>query len=109
MKFPIVGIHGNHDYPMKTLRDSAYEMLSITKSISYIGRVHEITKPVFKPTIFLRDQLALVVYGIGYIKDLTLLRILEAKEYVIEPIPEEVLRRYTCFKILLFHQNRFKV
>lgn len=94
---------------MKTLKDSAYEMLSITKCVTYIGRVHELTNPVFKPTIFLRDGLALVVYGIGYIKDITLLRILDSRQYTFEPVPEEISRKYRCFKVLLFHQNRYKV
>jgi hypothetical protein len=94
---------------MKTLKDSAYEMLSITKCITYIGRVHELMNPVFKPSIFLRDGLALVVYGIGYIKDLTLLRILDSGNYTFEPVPDEISKKYKLFKVLLFHQNRYKV
>jgi DNA repair exonuclease SbcCD nuclease subunit len=109
VKLPIVGIHGNHDYPMKTLKDSAYEMLSITKCVTYIGRVHELKNPVFKPTIFVRDGVALVVYGIGYIKDLTLLRILGSRQYTFEPVPDEIINKYQIFKVLLFHQNRYKV
>lgn len=110
VKLPIVGIHGNHDYPMKTnLQNSAYDMLSITKCVSYIGRVHELSHPVFHPTIFLRDRVALVIYGIGHIKDTSLITILDERRYTIEPVPPEIEKNYKCVKILLFHQNRFKV
>lgn len=110
MRLPIVGIHGNHDYPMKTnLQNSAYDMLSITKCVSYIGRVHELSHPVFRPTIFLREKVALVVYGIGHIKDTTLIRILEERRYTVEPVPPEISQKYKCVRVLLFHQNRFKV
>ena len=78
---------------MKThLQNSAYDMLSITKCVSYIGRVHELNHPVFKPTIFLRDQIAFVVYGIGHIKDNTLMTILQERRYTIEPVPVEVVK-----------------
>lgn len=110
VKLPIVGIHGNHDYPMKTnLKNSAYDMLSITKCVTYIGRVHELSDPVFKPTIFLREKIALIIYGIGHIKDTTLISILEQKKYTIEEVPSEITSKYKCVKILLFHQNRYKV
>lgn len=110
VKLPVVGIHGNHDYPMQaSLTHSAYDMLSITKCVSYIGRVHELSAPVFTPSIFLRGGVAVAVYGVGHIKDVIMMKILEEKRYTFEPIPPEISKKYKCLKILLFHQNRFKV
>jgi hypothetical protein len=84
-------------------------MLSITKCVTYIGRVHELSNPVFSPTIFLRDQIALVIYGVGHIKDTILIKIFEEKRYKFEEVPAEITSNYKCMKVLLFHQNRYKV
>lgn len=110
VKLPIVGIHGNHDYPMHISRDSAYEMLSITKNISYIGKCPDITKLVLTPVVFKHKELplAVAIYGIGYIKDIQLTTLLEQKRYTIDQVPEEISKHYNVFSILLFHQNRFK-
>jgi double-strand break repair protein MRE11 len=108
VKLPIVGIHGNHDYPMQLSKDSAYEMLSITKNISYIGKFPDLTKIVMRPTIFYKENIAIAVYGVGYIKDAILIPILTEGKYEVEPVPEEVNKQFLVFRILLFHQNRHK-
>ena len=109
IKLPIIGIHGNHDYPMRMSRDSAYEMLSITKNINYIGKTDDQGNLLLKPTIFYKDSVAVAVYGIGYIKDIILSTILKAKKYTVIPVPDEITSRYNVMRILLFHQNRCKM
>lgn len=93
---------------MQASKDSAYEMLSITKNINYIGKIDNQGNLVMKPTILIKEGLLVAVYGIGYIKDTILISMLTQGMYTIEPIPEDLRRKYSVFKILLFHQNRFK-
>jgi DNA repair exonuclease SbcCD nuclease subunit len=109
IKLPIIGIHGNHDYPMRMSRDSAYEMLSITKNINYIGKTDDQGSLVLKPTIFYKKSVAVAVYGIGYIKDIILSSILKSKKYQVVPVPDEINSKYKVMRILLFHQNRCKL
>src|SRR3990167_1798020 len=109
VKLPIIGIHGNHDYPMRMSRDSAYEMLSITKNINYIGKTDDQGNLVLKPTIFYKKSVAVAVYGIGYIKDIILATILKSKKYTVVPVPDQILSTHKVMKILLFHQNRCKI
>lgn len=111
VKLPIIGIHGNHDYPMQMSRDSAYEMLSITKNITYIGKTDQLGRLRLKPVVLVStvSNVVLAVYGIGYVKDSLLIPILEKKNYDIELIPEHLRTSHKCIRVLLFHQNRFKV
>lgn len=111
VKLPIIGIHGNHDYPMQLSRDSAYEMLSITKNISYIGKSEHLGRLRLRPVVLVSSLARVVVgiYGIGYIKDSLLIPILEKGLYDLEEIPNHVVRSRKCLKVLLLHQNRFKV
>lgn len=111
VKLPIIGIHGNHDYPMQISRDSAYEMLSITKNITYIGKADQLGRLRLKPVVLVSSvsNVVLAVYGIGYIKDSLLIPILEKKNYDIELVPEHLRTSHKCVRVLLFHQNRFKV
>ncbi len=111
VKLPIIGIHGNHDYPMQISRDSAYEMLSITKNITYIGKADHLGRLRLKPVVLVStvSNMVLAVYGIGYVKDSLLIPILEKKNYDIELIPEQLRSTHKCIRVLLFHQNRYKV
>lgn len=108
VQFPIISIHGNHDYPVQLSKDSPMEMLSITKILSYIGKVQNFSDIVFRPTIFLKGKVAVCIYGIGHIKDSILVEIFKTGKYRFEPVPEEVWKHYNCIKILLMHQNRDK-
>jgi double-strand break repair protein MRE11 len=84
------------------------EMLSITKILSYIGKVQNFSDIVFRPTIFLKGKVAVCIYGIGHIKDSILVEIFRTGKYRFESVPEEVWNNYKCIKILLMHQNRDK-
>ena len=94
---------------MELSRDSAYEMLSITRNINYIGKLLQENTVVFKPYLFMRDGVCLALYGLGYMKETILMPILKSGNYTIEPIPQDVYSSHKVLKVLLFHQNRHKV
>ena len=115
ISLPIFTIHGNHDYPSNDFgKISVCDLLHASNYMNYFGKnlgfFMEQGNPhknlVLKPLIFSKkgsEGKFLAIYGLGYIKDFKLHKMMmDGQVNFVEP-PEPTLT--TC--IFILHQNRY--
>ena len=101
ISMPIFSIHGNHDDPSFGAIGSM-DLLSTSGLINYFGKWTNLTKVVVPPLILKKGSTHVAIYGLSYINDQRLSRLLrDSKVDMLRPteIPD-------CFNILVLHQNR---
>lgn len=94
---PIFTIHGNHDYPSNDFgKISVCDLLHASNYVNYFGKnltlLNQANKQiVIKPLIFQKNKLAtrLAIYGVGYIKDHKLHKLLQDKALIFEKPEKE--------------------
>lgn len=111
---PIFTIHGNHDYPSNDFgKISVCDLLHASSYVNYFGKFSHFAVPssktvTVKPLIFRKkgaeDGGMLAIYGLGYVKDFKLHKMLIDKLVCFEEPPQP--ENTTC--ILIIHQNRYK-
>lgn len=84
IELPVFTIHGNHDYPSNDFgKISVCDLLHASNYVNYFGKQINLSqegtkKIVVKPLVFQKSGLSthLAIYGLGYIKDLKLHKML---------------------------------
>lgn len=92
ISLPIFTIHGNHDYPSNDFgKISVCDLLHASNYVNYFGKHLNLTdkgqkKIVVKPIIFQKNKLStrLAIYGLGFIKDAKLHRMLQENLVIFE-------------------------
>ncbi|XP_076672396.1 double strand break repair nuclease mre11 [Andrena cerasifolii] len=101
ISMPVFSIHGNHDDPSFGATGSM-DLLSTSGLINYFGKWMDLTKVVIPPLILKKGSTHIAIYGLSYINNQRLSRLLrDDKVDFLRPteIPD-------CFNILVLHQNR---
>ncbi|XP_031773373.1 double-strand break repair protein MRE11 [Apis florea] len=103
ISMPIFSIHGNHDDPSFGAIGSM-DLLSVSGLINYFGKWTDLTKINIPPLIIKKGETHIALYGLSYINDQRLSRLL--RDFKIDMLrPTEIT---DCFNILVLHQNRVK-
>lgn len=96
----IHAIHGNHDDPSGFNSVSPMDILHSTGTVNYFGKALNMNKIEVEPLIINQNNVRIAVYGLGYIKDRRLYRMLMDDKVVFK---KDVLAN---IHILMVHQNR---
>lgn len=103
ISMPIFSIHGNHDDPSFGAIGSM-DLLSVSGLINYFGKWTDLTKINIPPLIIKKGETHIALYGLSYINDQRLSRLL--RDFKIDMLrPTEIT---DCFNIFVLHQNRAK-
>ncbi|XP_031366460.1 double-strand break repair protein MRE11 [Apis dorsata] len=103
ISMPIFSIHGNHDDPSFGAIGSM-DLLSVSGLINYFGKWTDLTKINIPPLIIKKGETHIALYGLSYINDQRLSRLL--RDFKIDMLrPTEIT---DCFNIFVLHQNRVK-
>ena len=101
ISMPVFSIHGNHDDPSFGAIGSM-DLLSTSGLVNYFGKWTNLTKVVIPPLILKKGSTHIAIYGLSYINDQRLSRLLrDSKVDLLRPTEIE-----NCFNILVLHQNR---
>ncbi|XP_052860767.1 double-strand break repair protein MRE11 [Anopheles cruzii] len=98
---PVYSIHGNHDDATGFGHISAMELLSTNGYVNYFGKWNDLNKIVINPILLRKGETKLALYGLNYIADARLCRLLEERKVFFQK-PEE----QGWFHVLVLHQNR---
>ncbi|XP_054002980.1 double-strand break repair protein MRE11 isoform X1 [Hylaeus anthracinus] len=101
VSMPVFSIHGNHDDPSFGAVGSM-DLLSVSGLVNYFGKCTDLTRVTIPPLIMKKGESHLALYGLSYINDERLSRLV--RDYKVDMLrPTEVPE---CFNILVLHQNR---
>ncbi|CAD8177206.1 unnamed protein product [Paramecium octaurelia] len=104
VQLPIFIINGNHD-DIVTERNESVSILDIlheSKYLNYIGKITDQSFVSIKPIVLVKNNQKIALYGLGYMKDYQLHKIINDGKLVLESLDEN------NFNILIIHQNRYK-
>lgn len=103
--FPIFMIHGNHDDPAGTGRQSALNVLSSSRLINYFGRADNVDEINLFPVLLVKGETKVALYGLGHIRDERLHRSFTQKKVKwVRPKGQ----KKEWFNMFCIHQNRTK-
>eukprot|EP00667_Euglena_gracilis_P008073 EG_transcript_8155 len=100
---PVFCIHGNHDDPTGPQQLSAIDLLSTSGLVNYFGKATDFSRVEVGPVLLQKGQTKLALYGLGYIPDERLNRLLNDRK-VRFLRPAEAPTEW--FNLLCLHQNR---
>ncbi|XP_043517883.1 double-strand break repair protein MRE11 isoform X1 [Frieseomelitta varia] len=101
ISMPVFSIHGNHDDPSFGAVGSM-DLLSVSGLINYFGKWTDLTKITVPPITIKKGETHLALYGLSYINDQRLSRLL--RDFKLDMSrPQEIP---DCFNIFVIHQNR---
>lgn len=104
VEIPVFSIHGNHDDPSGAGQIGSLDLLSVTGLVNYFGKWTNLSEVKVLPLLFKKGCTHLALYGLSYIKDQRLSRLLrDGKVDMLRPNEIE-----ECFNIFVLHQNRAK-
>ncbi|CAD8186647.1 unnamed protein product [Paramecium pentaurelia] len=104
IQLPIFIINGNHD-DIVTERNESVSILDIlheSKYLNYIGKITDQSYVCIKPIVLVKNNQKIALYGLGYMKDYQLHKIINDGKLVLESLNEN------NFNILIIHQNKYK-
>ena len=96
---PILSIHGNHDDPSGLNLVSPMDVLHSTELVHYFGKIKNMNDIVVEPILIEKGDIKVAVYGIGYIKDSRMYKMLQENKIKFKRVDG-------YFSILMVHQNR---
>ncbi|XP_017796134.1 PREDICTED: double-strand break repair protein MRE11 [Habropoda laboriosa] len=103
VSMPVFSIHGNHDDPSFGAIGSM-DLLSVSGLINYFGKWTNLCQVTIPPLIIKKGETHIALYGLSYISDQRLARLL--RDYKVNMLcPKEIP---DCFNICVLHQNRAK-
>ena len=97
IELPIFTIHGNHDYPSNDFgKISVCDLLHASNYVNYFGKHLNLSRQgekqiVVQPLVFQKNGLStrLAIYGLGYIKDVKLHKMMQDKAVLFEKPEKE--------------------
>uniref|UniRef100_A0A182K4C4 Double-strand break repair protein n=1 Tax=Anopheles christyi TaxID=43041 RepID=A0A182K4C4_9DIPT len=98
---PVFSIHGNHDDSGGAGRVSSMNLLSTNGYVNYFGKWTDLSKIDIRPILLRKGETKLALYGLSYMSDARLCRLLDDAKVFIEK-PDEP----GFFSIMVLHQNR---
>ncbi|XP_051169913.1 double-strand break repair protein MRE11 [Leptopilina boulardi] len=101
ISIPVFSIHGNHDDPSSGATGSL-DLLSETGLVNYFGKWTNLEKVEIAPLILKKGQTYISLYGLSYINDKRLARLMRDGNFKMlraTEIPES-------FNMFVLHQNR---
>ncbi|XP_046736595.1 double-strand break repair protein MRE11 isoform X2 [Diprion similis] len=104
VEIPVFSIHGNHDDPSGPGQIGSLDLLSVTGLVNYFGKWTNLNEIQLAPLLFRKGCTNLALYGLSYIKDQRLSRLMrDGKVHTLRT--KEI---NDCFNIFVLHQNRAK-
>ncbi|CAD8183420.1 unnamed protein product [Paramecium octaurelia] len=104
VQLPIFIINGNHD-DIVTERNESVSILDIlheSKYLNYIGKITDQSNVCIKPIVLVKNNQKIALYGLGYMKDYQLHKIINDGKLVLDSLDQN------NFNILIIHQNKYK-
>uniref|UniRef100_A0A182YS68 Double-strand break repair protein n=1 Tax=Anopheles stephensi TaxID=30069 RepID=A0A182YS68_ANOST len=98
---PVFSIHGNHDDSGGAGKVSSMNLLSTNGYVNYFGKWTDLSKIDIRPILLRKGETKLALYGLSYMSDARLCRLLDDAKVFIEK-PDEP----GFFSIMVLHQNR---
>ncbi|XP_046627538.1 double-strand break repair protein MRE11 isoform X1 [Neodiprion virginianus] len=104
VEIPVFSIHGNHDDPSGPGQIGSLDLLSVTGLVNYFGKWTNLNEVQLAPLLFRKGCTNLALYGLSYIKDQRLSRLMrDGKVHTLRTNEID-----DCFNIFVLHQNRAK-
>uniref|UniRef100_A0A182PIW7 Double-strand break repair protein n=1 Tax=Anopheles epiroticus TaxID=199890 RepID=A0A182PIW7_9DIPT len=98
---PVFSIHGNHDDSGGAGLVSSMNLLSTNGYVNYFGKWTDLNKIDIRPILLKKGETKLALYGLSYMNDARLCRLLDDAKVFFEK-PDEP----GFFSIMVLHQNR---
>ncbi|XP_052899403.1 double-strand break repair protein MRE11 [Anopheles moucheti] len=98
---PMFSIHGNHDDSGGSGRVSSMHLLSTNGYVNYFGKWTDLSRIDIRPILLRKGETKLALYGLSYMSDARLCRLLEEAKVFMER-PDEP----GFFNVMVLHQNR---
>lgn len=102
INMPLFTIHGNHDDPSFSTVGSM-DLLSVSGLINYFGKCTSLDEITINPIILKKGTTHIALYGLSYINDQRLNRLIKHSKLKLNVTPE---LENDLFHILVLHQNR---
>jgi double-strand break repair protein MRE11 len=106
VSMPVFAVHGNHDDPGREGYLAANNILSVAGLVNFFGKVTNLDSFHMKPVLIEKDNVKIALYGLGYLPDARLLRMLQQKKvkWMRPEQPADGVDPW--FNIFVIHQTR---
>ncbi|RWS29925.1 double-strand break repair protein MRE11A-like isoform X2 [Leptotrombidium deliense] len=104
ISIPVFSIHGNHDDPIGKDHLCALDAISASGLVNYFGKSSNVNEITVSPILLKKGNNKLALYGLGYLPDERLHRLMADKKVSFQP-PEN---QNDWFNVFVVHQNRVK-
>ncbi|XP_053665023.1 double-strand break repair protein MRE11 [Anopheles marshallii] len=98
---PLFSIHGNHDDSGGSGCVSSMNLLSTNGYVNYFGKWTDLSRIDIRPILLRKGETKLALYGLSYMSDARLCRLLEEAKVFMER-PDQP----GFFNVMVLHQNR---
>lgn len=106
VSMPVFAVHGNHDDPGREGYLAANNILSVAGLVNFFGKVTNLDSFHMKPVLIEKDNVKIALYGLGYLPDARLLRMLQQKKVKWMRPEQPADGPDPWFNILVIHQTR---
>ena len=106
VSMPVFAVHGNHDDPGREGYLAANNILSVAGLVNFFGKVTNLDSFQMKPVLIEKDNVKIALYGLGYLPDARLLRMLQQKKVKWMRPEQPADGPDPWFNIFVIHQTR---